>query len=150
MAAMVGGKRVVVNIPEYADIPAVFVLDATDYGAMRLLGEWTAHSDGDYGDNPNLFSTHNFQIVDEQVYMGMYHGGVWVLDIQDPGRIQPRAYYLPDQGESASAAVGTGAVPDTWDVVVANGHVFAVDIPTGFYALHIDGDPVDPAYDSFA
>lgn len=152
MATMVDGKRVVVTIPEYADIPAMFVLDATDYGAMRLLSEWQAHEDGDYGERPAIFSTHNFQLVDSKVYMAMYHGGVWVLDIADPAKPRPTAYYLPHEEPGVGAGtVGAGLTPDTWDVVVANGRVFAVDIPTGLHVLHIEGDPAgDEGYDSFA
>lgn len=151
MATMVGDRRVIVTIPEYADIPAMFVLDATDYGALRLLGEWTAHPDGDYGESPALFSTHNFQVVGSTVYMAMYHGGVWTIDIRDPARPTPTSYYLPHEAPGVGAGtVGALAVPETWDVVVANGHVFALDIPTGLHILHVAGDPVDAAYDSFA
>lgn len=151
MATLIDGKRVVVTIPEYADIPAVFVLDATDYGAMRLLSEWTAHADGDYGERPALFSTHNFQLVDGKVYLAMYHGGVWVLDIRAPEKPVPLGYFLP-AGEPGVGLglVSSGVVPDTWDVVVANGHMLAVDIPTGLYVLNFEGDPGgDEAYDSF-
>lgn len=150
MATLIGGKRVVVQIPEYANIPAVFVLDATDYGNMRLLSEWTAHADGEYGDDPTLFSTHNFQVVGSKVYMAMYHGGIWVLDLADPTKPMAVGYFLPADPEAAQSS-GGGPIPDTWDVVVANGHIWAVDIPTGLYALHLDGDPGgDAAYKSFA
>ncbi|HEV8359580.1 MAG TPA: hypothetical protein VGR28_03890 [Candidatus Thermoplasmatota archaeon] len=149
MATLIAGKRVLVEIPEYASVPAVFILDATDYGNLRLLAEWTAHPDGDFGENPTLFSTHNFQLVGSKVYLAMYHGGVWVLDLATPSAPKAVAYYLPGAGEVQADIVG-GVVPDTWDVVVANGHMFVVDIPTGLYVLHLDGDPADAAYDSFA
>ena len=148
MATLIDGKRVVVTIPEYASIPAVFVLDATDYGAMRLLAEWQPRPDGDYGESPALFSTHNFQLVGSKLYLAMYHGGVWVLDLADPAKPTPVAWFLPDA--EPDGMVAADAVPETWDVVVANGHVFVSDIPTGLYAVHIEGDPLDAAYDSFA
>ena len=155
MATLLDGRRVVVTVPEYASIPAVFVLDATDYAAMRLLGEWQPHADGDYGDDPRLFSTHNFQVVEGKLYMAMYHGGVWVLDLRDPARIEVLAYHLPGAPEGGTPPGGpgpcAGCVPDTWDVVVHKGYVLAVDIPTGLHVLHLHGDPAgDPAYRSFA
>lgn len=152
LATLLDGRRVVITIPEYADIPAMFILDATDYSKMRLLSEWQAHPDGDYGEKPAIFSTHNFQVVGTRLYMAMYHGGVWAFDVADPEAPRAIGYYLPHEEPGVGAGtVGAGLVPDVWDVVVANGYAYAVDIPSGLHVLGFAGDPLgDADYDSFA
>jgi hypothetical protein len=147
MATLINGTRVIVAIPEYANPPTMFLLDATDYSRIKLLSEWTLYPDRDLsGEQAALFSLHNFQIVGHRVYLAMYHGGVWVFDIADPTMPKPVAYTLPRPAEAR-----TGTLPLTWDVVVANGYVIALDIPTGLHFFHFVDDPAgDARFDSFA
>lgn len=155
MGGVIGGKRVLVSVPEYAAVPAVTLLDATDYANMSVLGVWAPKSADAFGaDDPARFSTHNFQLVGDRVYMAMYHGGVWVIDAKDPTHPVAAGYLLPADGPAASAAAPTnifgGGSPNTWDVVLKDGVILASDIVGGLYALrHVD-DARDPALTSFA
>jgi hypothetical protein len=141
-------RRFVVTSPEVANPPAVFILDITDYDQPRVLAEWTALDDfdGQWG----RFSTHNFQVVDDKIYLAMYHGGIWVLDVSgDDGLLHPKpiASYMPHEPRADGQAYSVGA----WDVVVWNGYMLTADSNGGFYVLHRDGDPAgNPEYTSFA
>lgn len=159
MAMLVEGRRVVVTVPEYATVPSLTFLDATDYGNMSALGVWAPKRAEDFGeDDPKRFSTHNFQLVGGKAYMAMYHGGIWVLDASTLEAVaQPRAlgYYLPADGPAADLPSPTaflgGGGPNTWDVVVKDGVILASDILGGLYALHHEGDALgDAALRSFA
>lgn len=143
VVGMVGGKRVIVTVPENAPIPSLTVIDATDYGNMTALGAWVPKLD--YGqESVSTFSTHNFQFLDERVYLAMYHGGVWVLDVSDPARIVPLGYALPasDGGSNVASPLPLlgSASPNVWDVVLNDGYVYATDISTGLHVLQLDGD----------
>lgn len=142
------GHRIVIAIPEVASPPALFVLDATDFAAPVLLSEWRALED--FAGQDTAFSMHNFQIVDGKIYLAMYHGGLWVLDVSTPENQthpHPVGSYLPHE----MRADGNPYSPGPWDVVVWNGYMLTADGDGGFYVLHHDGDPAgDPAYASFA
>lgn len=154
MATMLDGKRVIVTIPEYASTPAVTLLDATDYASMSAIGVWAPHSAEEFNDaeeDPSTFSTHNFQVVGGRAYVAMYHGGVWVLDL---ATMTPLGYYLPSEAPPQSLAelpsIFGGVVPNTWDIVLKDGVIYASDIPTGLYALRFAGDELgDSAATSF-
>lgn len=152
MATMVDGKRVLVTVPEYATVPSVTFIDATDYANMTALGVWAPKPADAWGEQARSFSTHNFQVLDGRVYMAMYHGGVWVIDGSTAERLAaPVAvgYYLPADGPALpSSTLGSG--PSVWDVVLKDGVVFATDMGQGLYALHHADDAFDPALTSFA
>lgn len=159
MAALVDGRRVIATVPEYATVPSLTFLDATDYGNMAALGAWAPKRAEDFGaDDPKRFSTHNFQFVGGKVYMAMYHGGVWVVDASTVEAVRaPRAlgYYLPADGPAAQLPTPTaflgGGSPNTWDVVVKDGVILATDIVGGLYALRHETDALgDASLTSFA
>ena len=135
------------------DPGALWVLDATDYGALSLAGEWV--NPGRYGADGIRFSTHNFQIADGRVYMAHYHAGVWVLDlarIADAGGPLDEAgasaavlgYWLPRADVATFHQTGVN-VPEVWDVLLYEGRVYAVDINTGLHVLHYEGDTLGDA-----
>ena len=148
------GRRLVYAIPELFEgdsVAALFVLDATDLGAPRLVGEWAPE-----GEHPNdgiRFSTHNFQVVGDRLYLAYYHAGVWVLDVGGDRATSPAllGYYLPhEKVETWKPREETNA-PNVWDVVLKDGHLYATDIDAGLYVLHYEGDALgDPAATSFA
>ena len=148
------GKRYVYVIPELFtgdSVAALFVLDATDLAAPRLVGEWAPP-----GEHPNdgiRFSTHNFQIVGERLYLAFYHGGVWVLDLSGERAANPQTlgYYLPHETVETWQPREQTNAPNVWDVVLKDGHLYATDIDAGLYVLHYEGDALgDPAVTSFA
>jgi hypothetical protein len=151
MGSLVNGKRVLAYIPEYADIPAVHFIDATDYMAMTALGVWAPKPAEAWGNSARTFSTHNFQLVGDKVYLAMYHGGVWVIDASDPTMPKPVGYYLPAEGRAAGPVpMPFGASTSTWDVLVKNGVILAIDMPGGLYAIQFEGDVGKTELTSFA
>lgn len=149
MGSLVGGKRVLAYVPEYADVPAVHFIDATDYAAMTALGVWAPKPAEAWGDAASTFSTHNFQFIGEKVYLAMYHGGVWVIDASDPTHPLPVGYYLPTGSGTGLGAFGGGAT-STWDVVVKDGVILASDMPNGLFAIQFEGDVGKTGLTSFA
>ncbi|HUR69087.1 MAG TPA: hypothetical protein VM370_07555 [Candidatus Thermoplasmatota archaeon] len=152
MAGLINGKRVVVTIPEYAEVPSVTLLDASDYGAMTALGVWAPHTAEELDGEASTFSMHNFQLVGSTIYLAMYHGGVWVLDASEPTHPVPVGYFLPSEGASTSVPVPifSGGGQSVWDVVVKDGVILATDITGGLYALQYAPDAGAVGLTSFA
>lgn len=159
MLALHEGKRVAVVGPELlgSTVPALWVLDAEDFAAPAVLGEWVPP--GEHATQGLLLTTHQFQVVDGRIYLAYNHAGVWVLDLarivagdyaDDPARPEVLGYYVPhEQVELYDAE--HAAVPNTWDVNLKDGYILAADRYTGFYVLHHKPDALgDPALASFA
>lgn len=158
MVAVIDGTRYLIGSPEILPNaqtpPAVWVLDATDYGALKLVAEWTAP--GDHGSPGFTFTTHQWQIADGRIYLGYYHAGVWVLDVRailaggyrdDPARPEVLGYYLPNMEPATPGAM----VPNVWDVNLWRGVAYATDISSGVYALHYAPDRIgDEALTGFS
>lgn len=133
-----GDRRITATIPEGANPPALFILDTTDYSAPELLAEWTALED--FEGESGSFSMHNFQFVDGKLYLAMYHGGLWVLDVDSDANLaapEPVGSYMPHEPRMDGANYSVGA----WDVVVWNGYMITGDAHGGFYILHHNADP---------
>ncbi len=139
------GRRIAVTSPEGARPPALFVLDATDYDNPEILAEWTALDD--FAGEDGRFSMHNFQIVGGRVYLAMYHGGLWVLDISTPEKqVAPEILgtYLPWDRDTNRGCCG-----GSWDVVVWKGHMLSAN-RGGLYVTHLEGDPLTDDWSGFA
>lgn len=142
------GRRLVYAIPELFtgdDVPAIFVVDATDLAKPTLVGEWAAP-----GEHPNdgiRFSLHNFQVVGGRLYLAYYHAGVWVLDVSGERAAAPEAlgYYFPNQRVTTFLPQEETNAPDVWDVVLKDGRIYASDIHTGLYVLHFADDELGDA-----
>jgi hypothetical protein len=142
MVAKLQDRRIIVTIPEDASPPAMFVLDATDLNAPKLLSEWSALPD--FQGEDNTFSLHNFHIMDGRVYIAMGHGGVWCIDISTPAlqaSPNPIGSYLPH----APAADGHPYQGYYWDSVLWHGYWLTAEANGGFYVLHMRGDPAGDA-----
>lgn len=140
--------RRIVLVPEvFSDAEAhvvapLWLLDGTDLADIRLETTW--RNPGDHGSELLRFSVHNFQLIDPYIALAHYHGGVWLLEIQetpDATLIEPVAYHVPanDPGRSMSGIYhGTYNMmdaPSVWDVVVHRGVLMATDVNSGLYAL---------------
>ncbi len=160
MAAVVDGKRYIVVGPELlsaTQIPSLYILDADDLSAPTLVAEWWAP--GDHASQGLLLTTHQFQLVDGRIYIALNHAGLWVLDLatilageyrEDASRPEVLGYHLARHTEVVGAD-NTHPIPNTWDVVVRNGVIWATDRYTGLYALHYLPDEIgNPDLSSFA
>jgi hypothetical protein len=151
-------KRILVSVPEYADVPAVTFVDATDYANMKAIGVWAPKTAEEWGDAARTFSTHNFQFIGGKVYLAMYHGGVWVIDVSTPEKLaHPEAagFFLPSEPRPASLPTpglpgGFGNGPSVWDVLVKDGVILATDMPSGLYSIQLAQDAGSVDLTSFA
>jgi hypothetical protein len=158
MVTLVNGTRYLITSPEIlpddSTPPAIWVLDATDYADLKLVAEWTAP--GDHGSTGFTFTTHQWQVAQERLYLGYYHAGVWILDLkaivaggweEDPARLDVLGYYLPHEAPIVEGAM----VPNVWDLTLREGVMWVTDISSGLYALHYAPDRVgDPALTGFS
>lgn len=147
------GDRLAVVGPELLGetVPALWILDVNDLAAPTLVGEW--RPPGAHATQGLLLTTHQFQVLNERIYLAYNHAGLWVLDLhsildgayeEDPARPDVLGYYLP-HAEVELYDPGVAAVPNTWDVNVNAGAVFASDRYTGFYVLHHAQDAMGDA-----
>ena len=147
------GERIAVVAPELLGdtVPAMWILDVNDLAAPKLIGEW--HPPGEHETQGLLLTTHQFQVVNERIYLAYNHAGVWVLDphaiiegdyAEDATRPDVLGYYLP-HNEVELFDPEIAAVPNTWDLNVKDGLIFASDRYTGFYVLHYADDEMGNA-----
>lgn len=153
-----GSERFAVVGPELLGDthPALWVLDVTDFAAPKVVGEWIPP--GEHATQGLLLTTHQFQVLNERIYLAYNHAGLWVLDLHvimdgtyrdDPSRPDVLGYYLP-HNEVELYDPDVAAVPNTWDVNVRDGLIYASDRYTGFYVLHYADDEMgDAAITSF-
>lgn len=130
MVAYVEGRRIVVAAPEYRN--SVHVLDATDLLNIHRIGQWRFPDNKPEGSLS--WSTHDFNVRDNRVYQGHYHGGVVVWGLRTLAEAQNPpllAYRLP-----TGAKYTGGNAPMTWDAVPAdNGMVLAGDMTMGLVVM---------------
>jgi hypothetical protein len=134
-----------------ADHPSgwVYVLDTTDPAKPVEAGRWTLPVDVAW-DASLQFSTHYVEVVGRTLFVTLYHGGVWAVDLSTPEKIASPptiGAFVPDR-VSPSPAEGDGGragegVPDVLDVLAyPNGDLVVFDAGSGLYVLRFDaGDP---------
>jgi hypothetical protein len=81
-----GGRHYTIIGPEWKTHPTdhpsgiVWVLDTTDPAQPGAVGGWTLPHDvewtGEY-----MFSNHYYGVVGSTMFVSMYHGGVWAVDL---------------------------------------------------------------------
>lgn len=134
--------------------PAMYIVDFTDYANPEFLTRWVPP--GIEHDDTLTYSLHNFQVVEDRLYLTNFHAGLWVLDVSDPATPEPVALRVPvwdteypRPGEQSLPGVFV-AMNWYWDVLVVDGYVLATDMSAGVEVLHVDGDPAgDPDWDGF-
>lgn len=144
------GRRIVLAVTEPfgLGVGAVFVVDMTEPAAPELLAEWNPPDDAP--SHGGLFSTHNFQLVEDTLVMAHFHGGLWAFDLSSLERVEPTGlFHAMATAHDEGTASLTGA-PSFWDVVVVDGYVLASDMPSGLVVLtHPSLAPGTAALDSF-
>lgn len=111
---MVEGRRILtLESEDWRGNPSpLWVLDATDIGAIERIGNWTnpgqkAANAGVAGggvapvtsyNGQLIFSTHNPRLENGLVYLSHYHGGLWVLNVSTYAQAEAPemlGYFLP-------------------------------------------------------
>lgn len=145
-----GRRIVVVESEDWEDYPSpLWVLDATDFEDVQVLGNWS--NPGAHAAEDLRYSLHNPVFMGDKLVVAHYHGGVWALDLSTPEkRANPPVVgvFLPSEPAGAPAKpVGYAVmqrlgrsfavtdVPMTMDVKVVGDYVYAADLHTGVYAL---------------
>jgi hypothetical protein len=158
-----------------------YLLDTTEYTINgnsftfqpKLLSSWENPFGADHhipgGEEWLLFSPHNADTVwfdtsgggdtshggtwDGRIYMGNYHTGLWVLDVEtlmvgngyldDTYTKATVAYYLPHGADGEplpSQFYDFGWVPFLWTSEYHNGYVYLSCITSGLYIVQLDLD----------
>lgn len=152
------GTRYVMATPEYTSqghVPSMWLLDATDYGAMKLVAEW--FHPGEHESQGLYLTTHQWQIAptgpdvpldDVRVYLTMNHGGVWVLGLDEIlaganlGAV--KGFHLGRTPLDPDGPVGNARL-STWDVNLVDGHIYGSDRATGLWVFRYEEDVLGDA-----
>ena len=160
----------------------VYVLDTTDYemvnGNLRfrpkLLSAWENPYGPEHfipgGEQWLIFSPHNHDSAwfpttpgtdtsmgggwDGRIYMGNYHSGLWVVDLEtmmappvenmtDLAFAATVGYYLPHGADGApldSDFYDFGWIPNLWTAEYYKGYVYLSCITSGLYVVQLDLD----------
>lgn len=162
MMFTVGEKRYIVASPEYTSagtIPGLWVLEADNLGALKLVAEW--YHPGNHDSQGLYLTTHQWQVAptgnvtahDVRIYLTYNHAGVWVLDfgaILD-GSAQDAILGFNLARKPLDQDIVPNAILNTWDVGIADGYIYGTDRATGLWVFHYQGDELgDERLNGFA
>jgi hypothetical protein len=124
----------------------VYVLDDTDPAHLKEVGRWTLPVDTQQSwGGVELFSTHYFRIMNRTLFVAMYHGGLWAVDVSTPEKLAAPpsiGVFVPDKAPPNPNRKPTGVydyAPFVLDVFPQeNGYLGVFDGLSGFYSLHFD------------
>jgi hypothetical protein len=164
MLAQVGKMRYLIATPELTspgEVPAIWVLDATDLANPTLVAQWT--HPGLHESQGLYLTTHQWQVAptgpnvtaeDVRIYLTYNHAGIWVLDLaailadDDAGAILGWNLARAPLDQATSVP---NAVLSTWDVNVVEGYIYGSDRATGLWVFHYGPDRLgDPSLTGFA
>lgn len=142
------GRRILINGEEtfesrHAGRPSmIWFVDVTDWDAPAVLAEWS--NPGGHSAGRLLFSVHYFEVRDNLMAVAHYHGGIWLLNIEDPARPTEVGYAMPahDTGYRPPGGCCLGydmmGMPMTFDVHWgSDGRLWAADFATGLYGYEV-------------
>ena len=132
----------------------IFVIDTTDPANPTEVGRWTLPVDVKWSESLE-FSTHYFVVVNRTLFVSMYHGGVWAVDVSDDALEQPRAVgvWIPDRvSPQPPGPEGRLSTSDMVLDVIAleDGTLLSFGSRSGAYLLRYDESrpmPAPPAWD---
>lgn len=124
-----------------------YAFDTTDPTQPKLVGAWTLPHDVQW--NTNLqYSLHYLGLVDRTLFVTVYHGGLWAVDLSNLGA----RFSLPSIGvfmppfDSPKPARGVPYTPRVNDLnTFADGTMAVYDAYTGVYLVRFDAsNPAPP------
>jgi hypothetical protein len=130
----------------------VWILDDTDPTAPELVGRWTLPVDVEW-DESLQFSTHYVAVVDRTLFVSLYHGGVWAVDLSTPELMADPpsiGVFIPDRVTPAPYRTGPShgvvGAPTVLDVLAyPDGTLVVFDAVSGAYTLRFDAANPAPA-----
>ncbi|HVL47446.1 MAG TPA: hypothetical protein VM889_02715 [Candidatus Thermoplasmatota archaeon] len=126
----------------------VNIIDTTDPTKPTLAGRWTLPFDVSWK-GFLMFSPHYVEIVNRTLFVTLYHGGVWAVDLSTPEKIAAPpsiGVFIPDQvsPRPPKAAGGMDWTPIVLDVLgFPDGTLAVFDGTSGVYMIRFDD--TDPA-----
>lgn len=144
---VIAGQEFVAR-PEDRPSGWIWIIDDTDPANPTEVGRWTLPLDTEEnwaeGERCCLetWSTHYFRVVDRTLYVAMYHGGIWAVDLTDPASPKSVGAFMPDRAPPAPYAEPTGTydlTPFVLDVFPRADHTMTVfDGYSGVYTVKFD------------
>lgn len=149
-----GDKHYIIAGQEFVARPVdrpsgwVWIIDDTDPANPIEVGRWTLPLDteAEWAEGEvcclETWSTHYFDIVDRTLYVAMYHGGIWAVDLTDPAEPRSIGAFVPDRAPPDPRREPTGfydLTPFVLDVFPRPDHTLTVfDGYSGVYTVKFD------------
>ncbi|HEV8359046.1 MAG TPA: hypothetical protein VGR28_01180 [Candidatus Thermoplasmatota archaeon] len=128
----------------------VHILDTTDPANPQLVGQWVLPVDVQW-DSFLMFSTHYIDVVNRTLFVSMYHGGVWAVDLSgNLSAPKTLGVFEPTNVPAIPAAhAADGWTPDVLQAIaLPTGDLVVYDDSTGLYVVRfdptVDVPPVGP------
>lgn len=140
----IAGMHVTVTAPETptaSETGLVRIFNTTDPANPVQIGTWHLPESPPTPGDSFLFSPHVFTLHEGMIYIGHYHGGVWVIDVSDAEHLRnPSAagFFFP-RGDEATQTFTEGT-PGVWGAYFHDGYIYATESSTGVHVLQYAGD----------
>lgn len=150
------GRHYTIVGPEFGGHPDgqpsgnVWVLDTTDPRNPNEVGAWTLPHEVDWN-GTYMFSNHYLTAHDKTIFVSMYHGGVWALDMSG---VAPNTFtllpsvgvFLPTESVPNPPSRGYRWSPTLEEVLVfEDGSLVTFDSMTGLYTFEFDASNPAPS-----
>ncbi|MBW3583251.1 MAG: hypothetical protein KY455_09155 [Euryarchaeota archaeon] len=134
----VGGR------PDDTPTGVIYILDTTDPTKPTAVSAWTLPAEPSW-DGFLLYSTHYFRVLEKTMFVAMYHGGVWAVDLTNITAPRSVGVFMPDRVPDAAPQTG-GPAPEVLDMeLLPDGTVVVFDGPSGVYTVRYDPSVQAPA-----
>lgn len=134
------------------DVPTgiVWVLDTTDPATPVEVVAWPLPRESGWAEHYQ-FSTHYFGVWEKTLFVSMYHGGIWAVDLS-PGGTEPFALlpsiaaFLPVNVSPAPPEEPVRWAPTREEaLVLPGGDIVTFDSNSGVYVARFDASRPAPA-----
>jgi hypothetical protein len=118
------------------------ILDTTDPARPTPVARWTLPVDVQW-DAPLMFSTHYIDLVDDTLFVSLYHGGVWAADANESQwpELPSIGVFLPSDEVPTPPVAGGSVDPEVLDINhLSDGTLIVLDGTSGAYTLRFDPD----------
>lgn len=144
-----GGRHYTVLGPEFGGKPGpqpsgtIWVLDTTDPAKPFAVAAWTLPHDVEWS-GQYMFSNHYFSVVNRTLFVSMYHGGVWAVDLGalEPGnftRLPSIGVFMPDGASPKPPTTISRWTPTLQEILdMPDGTLVTFDGSAGLYTVRFD------------